>query len=133
MPTRLQKRAERHCGGRCASRSCRWSIAGVPPSAGTIRWGTIPLSHTTSGCSLSDERTRPRPCEHRSGPAAPAERSDRELVHGQAQVARPASNATVGRHGQLELDVLIRQCGGQPQQRELGAAELGRLGHGEYA
>ena len=47
--------------------------------------------------------------------------------------ARGLRDGTLGRHGQLQLDVLGCQGGREAQQRQLGAAGIGRLGHGEYA
>jgi hypothetical protein len=53
-------------------------------------------------------------------------------VHGQPQRPSRARDAAIGGDCELELHV-VRQQWDEPQQRELGAAGLGRLRDREYA
>jgi hypothetical protein len=54
-------------------------------------------------------------------------------VYAQPKLTSRSRDVAVGRDGELELHPLGRECRDEPQQRKLGAAGLGRLGHGEYA
>ena len=92
--------------------------AASAPSAGTSRCGTTPFSQTTSGRSAADRARVPRPREHRPRPAAAPQRAERQLVDAGSPSSRArARDAALGRHGELELDALGRESGGQPQQR----------------